>query len=436
MQQDSTIISSKRDKKPRIFYGWYIVIASVLSNAYLSTAFFQGFSVFFLPIVNEFGWTRAQTSVAFSLRQLEIGILAPLMGFLVDRLGGRKVIIICMVISGFGLVLMSRINSLWTFYATFALISVGVSGASHGISWPTVVAAWFNRLRGRALGFTFLGPVVGAPAIILVVLLEQAVGWRLSVLYLGIGIWLVGIPLGVLARSNPTDYGYLPDGDLPNEETKNEPADPKNPREDFPSDHMMTGHTATMALQTKAFWLLVGLYGLHGIGLSGFFVHQIPFFEHIGFSTAQSAMTVSVMFTASGIGRLSAGFLMDLIDWRIIMLVVMITQTLDLFALIYVSEYWQALVFSVIMGIGFGATIPSRPILVGKYFGMRAYGTIQGLLQGSAIASGVAGPIIMGWVFDQYLSYNPAIVGFTALTALTIPVILLCRNPETNYNYS
>ena len=357
------------------------------------------------------------------------------MGFLVDRLGGRKVIIICMVISGFGLVLMSRINSLWSFYVTFALISVGVSGASHGISWPTVVAAWFNRLRGRALGFTFLGPVVGAPAIILVVLLEQAVGWRLSVLYLGIGIWLIGIPLGALARSKPTDYGYLPDGDLPNEDTKNALAD-KNLPEDSPDDHMMTGQTATMALRSKAFWLLVGLYGLHGVGLSGFFVHQIPFFEHIGFSTAQSAMTVSVMFTASGIGRLSAGFLMDLIDWRIIMLVVMVTQTLDMFALIYVSEYWHALVFSVIMGIGFGATIPSRPILVGKYFGMRAYGTIQGLLQGSAIASGVAGPIIMGWVFDQYLSYNPAIVGFTALTALTIPVILLCRNPETNYNYS
>ena len=435
MRQHSINTDIKRTKKPRIFYGWYIVIASVLSNAYLSTAFFQGFSVFFLPIVNEFGWTRAQTSVAFSLRQLEIGILAPLMGFLVDRLGGRKVIIICMVISGFGLVLMSRINSLWSFYVTFALISVGVSGASHGISWPTVVAAWFNRLRGRALGFTFLGPVVGAPAIILVVLLEQAVGWRLSVLYLGIGIWLIGIPLGALARSKPTDYGYLPDGDLPNEDTKNALAD-KNLLEDSPDDHMMTGQTATMALRSKAFWLLVGLYGLHGVGLSGFFVHQIPFFEHIGFSTAQSAMTVSVMFTASGIGRLSAGFLMDLIDWRIIMLVVMVTQTLDMFALIYVSEYWHALVFSVIMGIGFGATIPSRPILVGKYFGMRAYGTIQGLLQGSAIASGVAGPIIMGWVFDQYLSYNPAIVGFTALIALTIPVILLCRNPETNYNYS
>ena len=189
-----------------------------------------------------------------------------------------------------------------------------------------------------------------------------------------------------------------------------------------------------MAIKSKSFWLLVALYGLHGVGLSGFFVHQIPFFEHIGFSTAQAAMTVSVMFTASGIGRLSAGFLMDLIDWRLLMLVVMITQTLDLFALIYVSEYWHALLFSVIMGIGFGATIPSRPILVGKYFGMRAYGTIQGLLQGSAIASGVAGPIIMGWVFDQYLSYNPAIVGFTALTALTIPVILLCRHPETNYS--
>ena len=188
-------------KRTNLFYGWYIVGASVGLNAYLSSAFFQGFQVFFLPMINEFGWTRALTSVAFSLRQLESGVLAPVVGFLVDRFGGRRVILVGVLISGAGMVLLSLITSLWMFYATFALISVGMSGASHGITWSTVVANWFRRQRGRAMGLTVLGPVVGAPAILLVVLLEQAVGWRWAILGLGIGIWIVGIPLALVARS-------------------------------------------------------------------------------------------------------------------------------------------------------------------------------------------------------------------------------------------
>ena len=431
MQVDPIETVPPTQRKPRFFYGWYIVLASVLTNAYLSTAFFQGFAVFFLPILNEFGWTRAQTSIAFSLRQLEIGVLAPLMGFLVDWLGGRKVIIGSMIISGLGLVLMSRINSLWSFYATFALISIGVSGAGHGISWAAVVAAWFARQRGRAMGFAFLGPVVGAPAIILVVLLEEAVGWRSSILMLGVGIWVIGIPLGMIARSRPQDYGYLPDGDIPDESSRPEDAASDDAEDGQPAvPPRAPGLTAGEALRSRSFWILVALFGLPGMGLSGLFVHQIPFFENAGFSTAQAAFTVSVMFFVSGLGRMSVGVLMDMLDWRLIMGGVLSIQIVAFLFLVNLTEYWQAVAFSAIMGIGFGATIPARPILVGMFFGMRAYGSIQGLLQGSAIGSGVAGPIVMGWVFDTYGTYTPAILGFTAISALALPVLLMAGNPK------
>src|SRR5687767_4181828 len=109
---------SSTQKRPRIFFGWYIVAASVAMNFYLSIAFFQGFQVFFLPILNEFGWSRTLMSGAFSLRQLESGALAPLVGFLVDRWGPRVIIISGVIIGGAGMIWLSLINSAWMFYAS------------------------------------------------------------------------------------------------------------------------------------------------------------------------------------------------------------------------------------------------------------------------------------------------------------------------------
>ena len=96
---------------------------------------------------------------------------------------------------------MAYINSVWSFYVVFMVASLGVSGASHGVSWSVAVANWFNRLRGRALGIAMLGPVVGGPFVVSVAVLEGWLGWRVSMLLLGVGVWIVGIPLSLLARS-------------------------------------------------------------------------------------------------------------------------------------------------------------------------------------------------------------------------------------------
>ncbi|MSQ22212.1 MAG: MFS transporter, partial [Dehalococcoidia bacterium] len=125
---------------PRVFYGWYIVLASVALNFYLSIVFFQGFQVFFLPILTEFTWSRALTSGAYSLRQLESGFLAPVVGFLVDKWGPRTVILVSVICTGAGMVLLSTIHSISSFYLALMVVSIGTSGASHGITWPVAVA--------------------------------------------------------------------------------------------------------------------------------------------------------------------------------------------------------------------------------------------------------------------------------------------------------
>ncbi len=410
-------------RKGGLFYGWYIVGAGVALNAYLSAAFFQGFQVFFLPIVNEFHWTRTQVSGAISLRQVENGVLSPVMGFVVDRLGGRKVIMASVIISGLGMMLLSVIDSLWTFYLAFMIISVGMSGASHGISWASVVANWFKRKRGRAMGLAFLGPVIGTPAIYFVVKMEQAMGWRMSMFLLAIGVFIVGIPLALIVRSRPEDRGQAPDGDPP--------APARSDGRSSPPQDEIPGMTVRQALKSGPFWTLVVLFGAQSLGVSGLMAHQMPYFISIGFNEEAAAATVSIMFVLSGIGRFAIGAIMDFVSWRLVIATVLVLQVVAFLVMVNVREFWHAVVFAGIMGIAFGSSIPARPLLVGKIFGMRSYGAIQGLLLGGMTFAGVAGPVIMGYVFDVQGTYVPAVLGFAVLTALAVPLTFLAgRDPK------
>ena len=138
-------------KEPRVFYGWYVVAASIFTNALITAAYFQGFQAFFLPILNTFGWTRTAMSGAFSFRSLESGFVGPLAGFLADVVGPRKLILGGSIIVGLGLIGLSQTRNLGMFYFFFILIAVGTAGATHGISWPILIARWFRRQRGRAM---------------------------------------------------------------------------------------------------------------------------------------------------------------------------------------------------------------------------------------------------------------------------------------------
>ncbi len=412
----------------RVFYGWYIVAASVGLNFYLSIVFFQGFQIFFLPILNEFGWSRAMTSGAFSLRQLESGLLAPFIGFLVDRWGPRKIILTGVVLGAAGMIMMGFINSLWTFYAAFLLASLGTSGSSHGVSWSVAVANWFDRLRGRALGIAMMGPVVGGPFVVVVAVLNGWLGWRPALILLGIGMLVVGIPLGMVARQRPEPYGLLPDGD-----TVRRTRDPQDTSFPAALQGASDGMTVRQAVATREFWLLMVLFASMFMGISGLMVHLIPMLEDMGYSSAQAAAILGIMFLLSGIGRLGAGFLADMLDFVKVMggLVVFQVTGLLLLGVMGPGELWIIGLFLLLFGIGFGGTIPLRPFLMMQLFGSRSFGALQGLVQGGAIGAGMVGPVFYGWVFDTRGSYDLAIYASIGTILVSLPLLFFIRAPRT-----
>ena len=179
------------------------------------------------------------------------------------------------------------------------------------------------------------------------------------------------------------------------------------------------------ALRSRVFWALAGVLGAQQASMGGLQVHQIAYFQGIGFSGTQAASTVAIAFSVSAIGRISAGVLMDIFDWRRVLATIMFGQFVALLILANVTVYWQALVFAVVLGLFHGMSVPSRPIIAGTIFGTRAFGTIWGVVDGAIVTIGLAGPLFLGWTFDTFDSYVPAFYVMMTILAVTIPVIFI-----------
>ena len=420
-----THVTEKSGKKGRIFFGWYMVAASVVANTIFSAAYFQGFGVLILPIERTFGWDRWVISAAMSLRQLESGIVSPAVGFLLDRFSARKLIFWSAVISGLGFIGLGFTSGIVMFFLCFVVISLGASGVSHAVTWPVIISRWFRRNRGLATGIAVTGPIFGSPIVILNTQIEEAYGWRVVLFGYGILI-LVGITLlSMLVRDRPEPYGLRPDGDPPEDSvTKEHHAG--SPR------RIDAGLTMHAVFRTKEFWLFTSyLSGTFAVN-SAVQGHMIPYFQQdIGLSAAWAAVVMSMVFVISGIGRIGGGYLLDRMDYRLVLAVVAAMMGLGLLYLqvVPVKTVWATLPFAVMFGVSFGCLVPMRGTVGSIMFGTRTIGGILGLLQGGPIAAGVIGPFVMGLIFDVNGNYSTAIWGLIVISALMIPMSLAMGSP-------
>jgi MFS family permease len=419
-------LSAARNSEPRgIFFGWYMVVASVLTNTIFSAAYFQGFGVLILPIEQAFGWDRWVISAAMSLRQLESGIVSPAVGFLLDRFSARKLIFWSAVISGFGFIGLGFTAGIATFFLCFVIISLGASGVSHAVTWPVIISRWFRRKRGLATGLAVTGPIFGSPIVILNTQIEQAYGWRVVLFVYG-GLILLGVTLlSMLVRDRPEPYGLRPDGDPPEERSAENETAQSLCRTD-------PGLTFRAVLRTKEFWLFTSyLSGTFAIN-SAVQGHMIPYFQQdIGLSAAWAAVVMSMVFIISGIGRIGGGYLLDRVDYRLVLAIVAAMMGLGLLYLqvLGAKSVLDTLPFALMFGVSFGCLVPMRGTVGSIMFGTRAIGKVLGLLQGGPIAAGVVGPMVMGMIFDLHGNYSAAIWGLIVISAFMIPLSLAMASP-------
>ncbi|MBI2847253.1 MAG: MFS transporter [Chloroflexi bacterium] len=430
-----TAIAVKPVKTPKgigkVFYGWWIVLAGALLNAYTNAFVYYGFTAYFNPIVQEFGWSRAATSFAFSIKRMEEGVAAPVVGFLFDRVGARRLMIAGAIIGGLGLILMGRTQTLAFFYVAVLVVSLGMSFAGYLICSGTI-SHWFVRKRGLALSLLSAGAGIGGLLIPIVVWLTIVVGWRTTLLIGGIGLWVIGIPAGLIMKHKPEEHGCLPDGasfESSAGAASQSSSDVAHDVIELTKRPTIEGASLREALRTRSFWLLSMAYFCIASAMSAVFIHIIPALTDSGFSRQAAGFIAATLPIVSIIGRLSAGWLADRFDKRYVLAGAAAFISLGTLIFAYAHSPWQIALFVLLFNIGQGATVPTRPTIQGEYFGLKSFGAIYGILYIGHTMGSAIGPVFAGRLFDLYHSYTWAFVGLGLVAALGVPLALMAKRP-------
>ena len=427
-------------QQPRVFYGWWIVLSAGLINLYGAGVWFYGFPIFFKALVDDFGWGRGVAAGAISFSRLEGGLEAPIVGWLVDKFGPRKLAIAGAVIAGLGFLAMSAVNdvafgsvqisALVMFYIVYGgVISIGYNtGFSHATM--AAIANWFSRKRSRAFAIVSLGSGGSGLTVLALGMLVAKFGWRVSAALVGVGMWIWVIPLSFILRHKPQPYGYMPDGDSevyvdgpPDAEKATQPSIQRE-------RHTEYNFTPKEAMLTSAFWLLVLGSMARSITMSSVVIHEVAYLTDIGISDIAASGALGAMVTISLVGRLSFGWVGDYFDKRYVIIVSFVVQALGIFLLSRIDSLADMWLFVVVYGIGYGGAIPIYWAIVGDYFGGQYYATIRGFQQLAGIPAAIFGPIYAGLVYDFSGSYQIAFASFVVTLLVGTVFVLFMRPPR------
>ncbi len=398
-----------------IFYGWWIVAASFVIALYVAGTIFFGFTAFFEPIVKEFNWSYTAVSIGVSLRGLEMGILAPLIGFLVDRFGSRKLVLFGVVTVGFGLILISRTQSLIMLYAGFLLLSLGAGGCTSVVLY-TAVANWFKRDIGKALGITACGFGAGGLLVPVVPWLIDMYGWRIALIVLASGIWIIGIPLALVIRDRPEQYGCVFDGGVM-------PAvalDSQTGREE-------TEIRFSEVIRGRTLWYISLAEAIRWIILTAVVIHIMPYLSGIGIPRASAAFVAAAIPLISLIGRFAFGWLGDVFNKRYLMAVTYCLTGIGVLALSFASAWLAIFVFLIFFSVALGGGVTLRGAILSEYFGRASFGKALGIIMGISSIGGILGPVLAGFTFDTIGSYQLIWLVYCGLTPISVAAILMAK---------
>jgi len=402
----------------QIYYGWWIVLASYMIAFYVAGIIFYGFTAFIEPLVKEFGWSYTQISLAASLRGLEMGLLAPLVGFLVDRFGSRKLLFSGVIVLGFGVILLGFIHSLAMFYGAFLLIAFGAGGCTSVVTM-TAVANWFDKNVGKAMGVMASGFGASGLIVPVIVWLIAAYGWRTALIILGLGMWILGVPIACIVRNRPEDYGYLPDA-----------------KKSRGSKHPSQGHAQVAGMRfgkmlKEKSLLFVNLSEmLRLMALTAVVTHIMPYLSTMKISRMTAGLMAAGIPLLSIIGRLGFGWLGDLFEKKHIMAIAYSLMGLGLLALCYVKVNAMIYIFLFLFSNGFGGISVLRGAILREYYGRYNFGKLLGIMMGFGACGGIIGPTTAGWVFDRMQSYYFVWLAFSGLIALAVILIMGIESKE------
>jgi MFS family permease len=387
------------------YYGWRVVLAACLGvMAGFGSLFVYTFSVFVKPLAAEFGWSREAISGGFAIAAVTLGLCSPLLGQWIDRIGPRRIILICMTVYVCAIASLSLLRfGLWQFYVTCFVLGVVGNGAAH-LAYSRSISTWFHRRLGMALAFVMVGAGLGA--MILPVVAQSIIsrsGWRAAYASLGGVALLLGLPLswrfirergGSLHESTPV---------------------------------ALPGMTWQRGLSSFAFWIITAILFVSSISMNGAITHLSALLTDRGLTAGKAALCASVLGGSSLLGRIVVGWLLDRFFGPRVAFVINVVTALGIFLLARANGFPAGCLAAALIGIGAGGEAAITPYLLTRYFGLRAFSTLYGLTWTFYAAAGAIGPVILGRAFDATGSYSSLLVllatalGLAAATNLLLP---------------
>ena len=371
----------------------------VAVTSYFSLFAIVGLALYGLPfyydfMVKEFGWSRTQVTSGNALSKLVVG---PLFGFLagwiIDKFGPRRLMLAGILMGGVALIGLGSMTALWMFYLFYLFNALGYVCAGP-LPNQVLLTRWFDKARGRAMGFAYLGIGLGGALVpLLSVWLVQKYGWHNALRVLGVLIIVLALPLAYFVKESPNDHV----------------ATTKTPTPTAPIG---------WALKTKTFYLLA-IGSMCSIGAVGGTNQHLKLFLSLDqqYAQTQAARVASLVLAFSLVGRLLMGWLADRYTKKYVMLLIYLLVAASIPLLFFASTPGAIYLFAIIFGIGLGGDYMIIPLMAAELFGVKVMGRLMGVI---LTADGVAEatvPMLVGNLRDKTASYT---VGFSVLIALAL----------------
>ena len=417
----------------RVFYGWWLVAVSGFILAIVVSPIFQGMSIWAVALERHFGWRRTQLGLALAFTRAESAIMGPVEGYLTDRLGARRMVLMGLLIVSGGFFLFGQVHNLWMFYVAYIIMYMG-NGLGSFIPLMTLLNHWFARHRALAMGLAGNGVHLGAllivPAIAWAIDPDQGrLGWQRTALILGSFVLLVSLPISLLIRNRPGEYGQWPDGEPPaTSKVMDTPEEISSAQREY-SGPAGADLTIAQALYTPAFWFISLGHGLSAMVVVAIFGHLGLMMQDKEISVQTTGWIISVISAAAIIFGIVGGYVGDRIPKNVALFIFTSIQAVALVILATSSRLILMFLFAVLIGIGFGGRSPLASAIRGEYFGRASYGKILGLSMVPMNALMLLSSPFAGFMRDRQGDYTMAFLILAALCFLGSILFLMAKKP-------
>ncbi len=389
------------ETSPR-YEGWRVAAASGVGVFVgFASLLVYTFGIFLKPVADEFGWSREAVSAAFGIAAMTVAACSPPLGYLLDRVPPRRVIVPCVAVFGAGFASLAVLTPrLWHLYAVFFAIGVVGNGTAQ-MAYARAVSSWFTATRGTALAIVMAGGAIGAivlpPA---AQVLIRALGWRGACAVLGAMTLVVGVPAAAL---------FVREREAPA----------------HAASSTADGASVRDGLASRVFWILVVVLFFSSIAQNAALTHLPALLSDRGVTPGGAALALSALGAASLVGRLATGWLLDRFFAGRVAFANLTIAAAGAYWLAHAASLPAGVAAAALIGFGMGGEADVTPYALSRYFGLRSFSVLYGFTWTFYAVAGALGPVLAGRAFDVTGSYQTFLAQVAGGTFLVAALMLL-----------